>query len=151
MSTNTMITITGNLADNAEVRTTTTGKATAKLRVAVNRRKRNASGTWTEETDWHNVVLWGTLAEAAADLKKGAGVIVHGRLAQRDWTTSDGQKRTVWEITAEHIGVIIKPRWDSEARSGSRDRSHGRDDNADRDRDQGRGRERELPWEEDAA
>jgi|GEM_PF-3657812 len=77
--TTTPITITG----NAEVRTTPTGKATARLRVAVHRRTRNAAGTWSEQTDWHTVIAWGTLAEAAADLRKGHGVIVHGRLAQR--------------------------------------------------------------------
>jgi single-strand DNA-binding protein len=105
----TLITITGNLTDDAEVRTTTTGKATARLRVAVNRRRRDAAGTWTEQADFHTVVVWGTLAEAAADLRKGSAVIVHGRLAQRDWTTTAGEKKTVWELTAEHIGLTLRP------------------------------------------
>jgi single-strand DNA-binding protein len=103
----TLITITGNLTDDAEVRTTT-GKATARLRVAVNRRRRDAAGTWTEQTDFHTVVVWGTLAEAAADLRKGSAVIVHGRLAQRDWTTTAGDKRTVWEI-CECVAQRFRP------------------------------------------
>jgi single-strand DNA-binding protein len=150
MSNNTMITVSGNLADNAEVRTTQSGKATARLRIAVNRRTRNAAGVWSESTDWHTVVLWGTLAEAVADLKKGAGVIVHGRLAQRDWTTSAGEKRTVWEITAEHIGVALKPRWDSESRP-SQDRGGERGRGRNGDRDANREGQHGFDWEADAA
>ena len=153
----TLITITGNLGEAPEIRTTPTGKTHARLRVATSRRRRDAAGNWGQETDWHTVVAWDTLAEAVGDLTKGAAVIVHGRLAQREWTGSDGNKRTVWEITADQIGTVLRRRWDSEARSGSRDRD--RDDEADlgRGRTRGRGYDRGpdserggdlLPWED---
>jgi single-strand DNA-binding protein len=146
---NTMITITGNLGEAPELRTAGTGKTMARLRVATNRRRRDAAGTWSQQTDWHTVVVWDTLAEAVADLTKGTAVIVHRRLSQREWTPSDGQKRTVWEITAEHIGTVLSRRWDSEARPTSRGRGQDRDRGG--DRDQGRGREQELDWDADAA
>jgi len=145
---NTMITITGNLGDAPEIRTTATGKSTAKLRVATSRRRRDAAGNWSQETDWHSVVVWDTLAEAVADLKKGSAVIVHGRLAQREWTGSDGQKRIVWEITAEHIGTVLSRRWDSESRPTSR----GRGQEPEPAREPRKpARAAQLPWDDEEA
>jgi single-strand DNA-binding protein len=106
----TLITISGNCADAPELRFTPDGKATARMRVAVSERYQNATGTWVEgATSWHTVLAWGKLAEHAVDsISKGDRVTVHGRLAQRDYTTEAGERRTVWELTAEDIGLSLR-------------------------------------------
>ncbi|MGQ0844341.1 MAG: single-stranded DNA-binding protein [Sporichthyaceae bacterium] len=89
---------------------TPNGKATARMRVAVTDRRRTPTGEWVDgDTSWHTVIAWGKLAEHAAEtLTKGQRVIVHGRLAQREWATEDGEKRTAWEITADEIGTSLR-------------------------------------------
>jgi single-strand DNA-binding protein len=106
----THVTIAGNLADAPQVRFTPSGKATARLRVAVNERYQNGSGEWVEAgTSWHTVIAWGQLAEnAAASIAKGDRVIVHGRLAERAYTADTEEKRTVWEVAADEIGISLR-------------------------------------------
>lgn len=106
----TPITICGNCSDAPELRFTPDGKATARMRVAVTERYPNTAGTWVEgPTSWHTVLAWGRLAEHAVDsISKGDRVIVHGRLAQREYTTDAGERRTVWELTAEDIGLSLR-------------------------------------------
>jgi single-strand DNA-binding protein len=49
------------------------------------------------------------LAEHAAEtLNKGDRVLVHGRLAQREYSTETGEKRTVWELTADDLGPSLR-------------------------------------------
>ena len=104
-----IITIIGNLAETPELRITNSGKATTRVRVAVDNRHRNNAGEWVDGgTTWHTVLAWGQLAEALAHgTRKGERVIVHARLQARDWTTTDGAARTVWELTATEIGACL--------------------------------------------
>jgi single-strand DNA-binding protein len=106
----TKITIAGNCADAPELRFTTDGKATARVRVAVNHRYQNTSGDWVDgPVSWHTVLAWGSLAEnLVSSVDKGDRVVVHGRLAQRDYTTESGEKRSVWEVTAEDVGLSLR-------------------------------------------
>lgn len=106
----TQITITGHTAAAPELRVTPSGKATTSLRVAVTDRYRDTGGDWTDgSTSWFTVVAWGALAEhVAASVGKGERVIVTGRLAQRDYQSEDGQKRSVWELTAEDLGLSLR-------------------------------------------
>ncbi|MGQ0624592.1 MAG: single-stranded DNA-binding protein [Sporichthyaceae bacterium] len=106
----TYITITGNLAEDPELRFTPTGKATARLRVAVNTRYQNNTGAWVDRTtSWHTVITWGAMAENVAEsVTKGQRVVVTGRLEQREYSNETGDKRTVWEVTAEDIGLSLR-------------------------------------------
>lgn len=105
----TPITIAGNLADVPEVRSTPGGRASARMRVAVNGRYQDASGAWTDgATSWHTVVAWGALAEHVGQLPKGERVVIHGRIEQRDYTTDSGERRAVWEVIADEIGLSLR-------------------------------------------
>jgi single-strand DNA-binding protein len=106
----TMLTIAGNLGDDPELRQTTGAKANVRMRVAVTERRRDDAGEWVDgDTSWHTVIAWDNLAEQAAEtLTKGARVIVHGRLTERAYESKDGEKRTVWEITADEIGQSLR-------------------------------------------
>lgn len=80
------------------------------MRVAVTDRRQNDTGECIDgKISWHTVIAWGRLAEHAAEpLAKGMRVLVHGRLAQREWATETGEKRNAWEITAEEIGPSLR-------------------------------------------
>jgi single-strand DNA-binding protein len=97
------ISIIGNMTSEAEIRYTQGGKAVASVTVAVNRKRGD-----TEETDFHRVTLWESLAENAASLPKGTRVIVVGRLSSREFEDRQGQKRIGWDVTADAFGPDVR-------------------------------------------
>ena len=106
----TLVTFAGHLADVPELRFTPSGRAHAKVRVAVNARYQNSDGAWVDgATSWHTVQAWGALAEHLADsVAKGDRILVHGRLEQRQYLSANGETRTTWEVTAEEIGLSLR-------------------------------------------
>ncbi|MGH8875680.1 MAG: single-stranded DNA-binding protein, partial [Acidimicrobiia bacterium] len=108
MSTNSVV-IVGNLVDDPELRFTPTAVPMAKLRVAVNRRWRDQSGEWQEDTSFFNGTVWRDQAESVAEsLHKGARVIIAGRLEQRSWESQEGERRSVVEIQIDEIGPSLR-------------------------------------------
>jgi len=104
------LTIVGNLTDDPELRYTPNGAAVATFNVAVNRRTRDESGQWKDgETSFFKCNVWRQQAENAAEsLTKGTRVIVIGRLRQRSWETTEGQKRTAIEVEVESVGPSLE-------------------------------------------
>jgi single-strand DNA-binding protein len=103
------VTLIGNLVDDPELRFTPSGVAMAKIRLAVNRRWRDQSGEWQENTSFFTGTVWREQAEQVAEsLQKGARVIVTGRLEQRSWETEQGEKRSVVEVQIDEIGPSLR-------------------------------------------
>jgi single-strand DNA-binding protein len=103
------VTLIGNLVEDPELRFTPSGVAMAKIRVAVNRRWRDQSGEWQEQTSFFGGTLWREAAENAAEsLQKGTRVIVAGSLEQRQWETQEGDKRSVVELRIDEIGPSLR-------------------------------------------
>lgn len=101
-----VITIVGNLTDDPELRFTPNGVPVANVRVAVNRRKRNAqTNEWEDSLDgYFTVNVWRDYAQNVADsLQRGARVLVSGRLTSRSYQDKDGNTRWVTEIEADEI------------------------------------------------
>jgi single-strand DNA-binding protein len=109
MSTGNNITIVGNITRDPELRYTPSGQANVRLGVAVNRKWQDRnSGEWQEQTSFFDVIAWRELAENVNEsLKKGARVIVTGRLEQRSWE-QEGNKRSVVEIIADEIAPSLR-------------------------------------------
>ncbi len=107
----TTITVAGNLTADPEIRYTATGVPVAAFTVAASRRVYD-SGTsqWRDgETLFLRCSAWRHLAEHIAEsLAKGTRVVVTGRLRQRDYETTDGQKRTVYEVDADDAGPSLR-------------------------------------------
>ncbi len=102
--------ILGNVTRDPELRTTPNGQSVTSFGVATNRRWKDASGAMQEETQFHDVVVWGKLAEAISQiLRKGTKVAVIGRLQTRGWEAPDGSKRTRTEIIMEDF-VPLSPK-----------------------------------------
>ena len=95
--------ITGNLTRDPELRTTPNGASVCSFSVAVNRVFRDSSGTQQESVSFIDCSAWGKLGEMIGQYaKKGAGVLVSGRLDQRSWEDKNtGQKRSRVEIVVE--------------------------------------------------
>lgn len=120
---NTAITVEGNLTADPTYRTAATrGPDTARggpdavltpvtnLRIAVSDRYRDPAGAWlTTDPVFYDVAIWGTPAtHAAATLRSGDRVLVHGELRLRSWTGEDGQTRHIPTITADMIGLSLR-------------------------------------------
>ena len=96
--------ILGNLTRDPELRQTPSGQNVASFGVATNRMWTDRSGVKQNQTEFHNVVLWGRLAEIAHQyLAKGRLVFIEGRLNTRTWQDQSGQKRNRTEIIAENM------------------------------------------------
>jgi single-strand DNA-binding protein len=100
--------ITGNLTTDPELRSTPSGTAICKLRVACNsRRKDNSTGDWVDKPNFFDVTVWGAQGENCARyLSKGRGVAIDGRLDWREWENNEGQKRQSIEIIAESVQFL---------------------------------------------
>ncbi len=113
MSNGNSIVLVGNITRDPELRFTPSGQPTASFGLAVNRRWQNRqTQEWEEATSFFDIVCWRELAENASEsLRRGARIIVTGRLEQRSWETSDGDKRSKVEVVADELGPSL--RWAS--------------------------------------
>ena len=103
------VTLIGNLVEDPELRFTPSGVPMAKIRLAVNRRWRDQSGEWQEDTSIFGGTVWRDQAETVAEsLQKGMRVIVTGRLEQRSWETQEGEKRSMIEVRIDDIGPSVR-------------------------------------------
>ncbi|OGL72074.1 hypothetical protein A3B32_00430 [Candidatus Uhrbacteria bacterium RIFCSPLOWO2_01_FULL_53_9] len=97
----------GNLTRDPELRTTATGQSVVNMGVATNRRYTDKNGQQVDQSEFHNVVAWGKLADIASQyLAKGRRVYVEGRLQTREWEGQDGSKRRTTEIVAENLIML---------------------------------------------
>ena len=102
-----MAVITGNLTRDPELRHLDSGTAVCKLRVAVNSRRKNASGEWVDKPNYFDVTVWGAQGENCATyLSKGRPVAVQGRLEWREWEAKEGGKRQSVEIIADSVQFL---------------------------------------------
>ena len=102
--------ILGNLTRDPELRQTPTGQNVANFGVATNRAWSDSSGNKQTQTEFHNVVVWGRLAEIASQyLAKGRLVFIEGRITTRSWQDQQGQKKYRTEIVAENLQLGPRP------------------------------------------
>lgn len=102
------VSLIGNLGADPETRYAPSGDAICNLRIATTEVWRDkASGERREATEWHRVVMFGRLAEIAAQyLRKGSQVYIEGRLQTRKWQDQSGQDRYTTEIRADEMKML---------------------------------------------
>ena len=100
----------GNIGKDPEIRVSPqTGKKAVSFSLATSRRYRDNNGEQKEDTQWHNIVGWGKVAEVFEQLgvHKGTSLYVEGRLTNRSWTDqSSGQKRYTTEVALDTFQVL---------------------------------------------
>ncbi len=111
----------GRLTRDPEVRNTPSGQNVATVGLATNRFWTDKNGQKQEKTEFHNVILWGKLAEIAGQyLTKGQEAYFEGRLETRKYTGKDNIERRTTEIVAENMQLGSRPQGTS---SGYRPKS----------------------------
>ena len=107
----------GNLGRDPEVRSTPSGQPNAKFTLATNRRWRDKNGQRQEQTEWHNIVVWGKQAEIAGQyLTKGKQIYLEGRLQTRSWDDRQtGEKKYRTEVVCENFQMLGSRGGDFEA------------------------------------
>ena len=101
--------IIGNVGRAPEMRYIPSGKPVTSFSVATSRSWTNADGERREETEWFNVVAWGSLAEICKQhLCKDQQVYIEGRLQTRSWEDHEGRKRFRTELVANEMIVLEK-------------------------------------------
>jgi single-strand DNA-binding protein len=99
----------GNLGQDPDVKAIGEDKKVAHISVATNENYRNAKGEKVTETQWHNVVAWGKLADIAEKyLLKGTEVVIEGKLINRNYTDKQGVKRYITEVQANELLILTK-------------------------------------------
>jgi single-strand DNA-binding protein len=100
----------GRLTRDPELRTTPSGQSVATVGLATNRTWNDKSGQKQEKTEFHNIVMWGRLAEIAGQyLTKGQEAYFEGRLESRVYTGKDGVEKRTTEIIAENMQMGSRP------------------------------------------
>ena len=95
--------IIGNLTRDPEMRSLPSGQPVANFGVATNRFW-TKDGQRQKQAEFHNIVLFGRLAEIAKQyLAKGSIVFIEGRIQNRSWDGKDGQKKYRTEIVGERL------------------------------------------------
>jgi single-strand DNA-binding protein len=111
MPNDTTITVIGNLTDDPELRYTKSGVAMAKFTVASTPRvfDRTANEYRDGEPLFLTCTAWRDLAEHTAEsLRKGARVVVVGRLRLSRWQTEEGEKRSTYGLDADEVGPSLR-------------------------------------------
>jgi single-strand DNA-binding protein len=99
----------GHLGKDPEIRTFESGKKMATFSIATTDTYKNQKGEKISDTQWHNLVIWGRLADVAGQyLKKGSEVAVEGKLVHRSYEATGGEKKYITEINVTDILMLGK-------------------------------------------
>lgn len=107
--------IIGRLGRDPEMRYTPSGRPVTTFNVASTRSWTSSDGEKHTETEWFNVVAWGSLAEICKQyLAKNKRVYIEGRLQTRHWEDNNGIKRNSTEVVANEMIVLEDQRESSD-------------------------------------
>ena len=98
----------GNLGNDPEIRTFESGKKNASFSLATNEVYYNNEGEKVEDTQWHNIVVWGKKVEVVEQyLKKGSEIALEGKLVNRSYE-KEGERKYITEINMNDMQMMGK-------------------------------------------
>jgi len=101
------VTLMGHMANDPELRQTKNGKNLVTFSLATDRDWVDSGGEKHKKVDFHRVVAWQNLAEICEKyLVKGSAIMLDGRISNRTYEISEGDKRSITEIVADNINII---------------------------------------------
>lgn len=102
----------GRIGKDPEVISFDNGTKKATFSLATTDHYRDRENNWQEQTEWHNIVVWGSLANDIAERKrnyiKGDLLYVEGKIRTRQYKDSHDVTKYVTEINAERLNLIMK-------------------------------------------
>jgi len=98
----------GNVGKDPEMRASQGGLVIASFSLATADRAKDATGAWTDKTEWHNLVAFGRTAEIVRDyVKKGTQLFIEGKIQSRSWDDKEsGQKKYRTEIIVNELSLL---------------------------------------------
>lgn len=113
-------TLIGNIGKDPEIKTLQNGRKFVSFSLATSKRYRDNNGEQKEETQWHNIVIWGKTAETFENIGivKGTQLYIEGEITNRSWTDNQGSKRSITEVKASTF-QILSPRGQNASQGGS--------------------------------
>lgn len=99
----------GRIGQKPELQTVKGDYKIAKITLATHERVKDKEGVWKDNTQWHNVVVWGKNAESLVKLTdKGYEIALEGKLVNRNYESKSGEKRYVTEIELHEFLVLTQ-------------------------------------------
>ncbi len=99
----------GNAGGEPEVKDLESGAKLAQFSLATNENYKDKAGEWQQNTEWHRVVTWRTMAEKAErQVRKGTKIYLEGKLTTRKWQDKEGNDRYTTEVVANYFRVLDK-------------------------------------------
>jgi single-strand DNA-binding protein len=113
-----------------EIRSTASGTLVAGLSLATAERQEDRQGSWTDRTEWHNLVAYGRTAEIVRDyVNKGTHLFIQGKIQTRSWDDKEsGQKRYRTEIVVFDLTLLGGGRGENAGSGFGSGRSESRQD-----------------------
>ena len=103
------VTIAGNLGKDAELKSSQSGTAILRFGVAVNERRKDQSGNWSDYTNWIGCVMFGKRAQSVAQyLTKGTKVTIQGKLHYSSWQGNDGKTHSKLEVMVDELEFMSR-------------------------------------------
>ena len=97
----------GNVGNEPEITNLESGKKVAKFSIATNESYKDSKGEKVTNTQWHNILAWGKIAEIVEKyVGKGKEVALEGKLTSRSYETKEGEKRYVTEVVVDEILLL---------------------------------------------
>ncbi len=101
------ITLGGRLTADPELRQTNSGVMVTSVGIAVNRRFANREDAQAQQTDFFNLVAWRGMAEFISKyFHKGSSICVVGSVQIRNYTDSQGAKRTSVDVVVDEAYFV---------------------------------------------
>lgn len=97
----------GNLGKDPEIRSLESGRKVANFSLATTESYKDKNGERVDQTEWHNIVFWGPIAEVIEKyLKKGSQIYVEGKIRTRSYEDKEGVKKYITEILGEKMTML---------------------------------------------
>lgn len=101
------VTLIGHLGQEPEVKVLGEEKKLARFSLATSETYTNEKGEKVTDTQWHNLVVWGKLADLSEKfLQKGKEIAIEGKLVTRSYTDKDQVKRYITEIVVNEMLLL---------------------------------------------
>ncbi len=97
----------GNVGNAPEIKNLESGKKVASFSIATNEYYKDSKGEKVQDTQWHNIIAWGKIADIVESyVGKGKEIALEGKLNSRSYETSEGEKRYVTEVIVSEILLL---------------------------------------------
>lgn len=99
----------GHVGNTPEIMNLESGKKLAKFTIATNETYKNSNGEKITDTQWHNIVAWGKIADLIENyVPKGKEIGIEGKITSRSYEDKEGVKRYITEIVCNELLLMGK-------------------------------------------